>query len=83
MCRLKPGVTLYEMHAALLLIARRQHDQGKITAGELKEHVQQVRALLSEACKILSLEDPASPEGAMGTAAVQALEQIQGWIASL
>ena len=71
------------MHAPLLLLARRQFDDGRITSVELKEKVQQVRSILSEACKILSLETPASPEGAMGTASVQALEQIQSWISSL
>lgn len=71
------------MHAPMLLLARRHHDDGKITQAELKERVQEVRSVLSEAYKILSLEDPASPEGAMGTASHQALEQISSWIASL
>lgn len=78
-----PGVTLYEMHAPLLLMARRAFETGQTTAAELKERIENVRIILAEATKILSLEDPASPEGAMGTAAVQALDQIHRWISSL
>ena len=50
---------------------------------ELKDRVDQVRRMLSEATQILSMEDPSSPEGIMGTAAVQALDQIQRWIISI
>jgi hypothetical protein len=48
-----------------------------------REKIEAVRVILSESAKILSLEDPASTEGAMGTAAVQSLGQIQRWIYSL
>ena len=77
------GITLYEMHAPILLLARRQHENGQCTTEQLKEKVEQVRNILMEATKILSLEDPASPEGIMGSAAVQALDQIQRWISSI
>ncbi|XP_057378366.1 SET domain-containing protein SmydA-8-like [Daphnia carinata] len=77
------GVTLYEMHAPMLLMARRTFEAGQCTSAEFKEKIEAVRSILSEATRILSLEDPASTEGAMGTAAVQALEQIQRWISSM
>lgn len=64
-------------------MARRAFETGQTTANELKERIESVRIILAEATRILSLEDPASPEGAMGTAAVQALDQIQRWISSL
>lgn len=77
------GVTLYEMHAPILLLARKRFESGECTSQELKEKVEEVLSMLMEANRILSLEDPASSEGAMGSAAAQALDQIQRWIASI
>ncbi|XP_046657363.1 SET domain-containing protein SmydA-8-like [Daphnia pulicaria] len=77
------GVTLYEMHAPMLLLARRAFEAGQISSAECQEKIEAVRVILSESAKILSLEDPASTEGAMGTAAVQSLGQIQRWMYSL
>ena len=82
-CFIILGVTLYEMHAPMLVLARRTFEANKCTSSEFKEKIESVRLILAEATRILSLEDPASPEGAMGTAAVQALDQIQRWITSL
>ena len=79
----KKGVTLYEMHAPILLLARRQYEAGQCSIDQLKEKVNQVRILLSEAVQILSLEDPTSREGIMGTAAAQVLDQMQRWIISI
>lgn len=67
----------------MLLKTRRQYDAGEIGVDELRERIEQVRTILAEATRILSLEDPLSPEGTMGTAAVQANEQLQRWAASL
>ncbi len=77
------GVTLYEMHAPMLLMARRTFEASQISSAEFKEKIESVRSILSEATRILSLEDPASTEGAMGSATVQALDQIQRWISSM
>ncbi|KAK4012629.1 hypothetical protein OUZ56_024870 [Daphnia magna] len=77
------GVTLYEMHAPMLLMARKIFEAGHCTPTELKEKIETVRSILSEATKILSLEDPSSSEGAMGMAAVQSLCQIQRWILTM
>lgn len=71
------------MHAPMLLMARRTFEAGQCTSAEFKEKIEAVRSILAEATRILSLEDPASTEGAMGTAAVQALDQIQRWISSM
>lgn len=77
------GVTLYEMHAPMLLLARKLFDAGHCTSTEFKEKVESVRSILSEATRILTLEDPASSEGAMGMAAVQSLCQIQRCILTM
>ncbi|XP_046654958.1 uncharacterized protein LOC124348729 [Daphnia pulicaria] len=77
------GVTLYEMHALMLLMARRTFEASQISSAEFKEKIESVRSILSAATRILSLEDPASTEGAMGSATVQALDQIQRWISSM
>lgn len=65
----------------MLLLAKRTYEAGHCTLAEFKERIVAVEAILSEATKILLLEDPASTEGA--ACAVQALNQIQRWIASL
>jgi hypothetical protein len=67
----------------MLLMARRTFEASQISSAEFKEKIESVRSILSEATRILSLEDPASTEGAMGSAAVQALDQIQRWILSM
>lgn len=66
----------------MLLLVRQRHESGQITAAELKDQVEDIHSILLESRRILCLEDPASPEGAMGAAAVHALEQIQRWIIS-
>jgi len=71
------------MHAPILLLARRQYEAGQCSIDQLKEKVKQVSIILYEATQILSLEDPTSREGIMGTAAAQALDQIQRWIISI
>jgi hypothetical protein len=71
------------MHAAMLLLSRKMFEAGQISSAECKEKIEAVRVILLEAAKILSLEDPASTEGAMGIAAVQSLGQIQRWSYSL
>jgi hypothetical protein len=63
----------------MLLMARRTFEASQISSAEFKEKIESVRSILSEATRILSLEDPASTEGAMGSATVQALDQIQRW----
>lgn len=67
----------------MLLMARKIFEAGHCTPTELKEKIETVRSILSEATKILSLEDPSSSEGAMGMAAVQSLCQIQRWILTM
>jgi hypothetical protein len=67
----------------MLLMARRTFEASQISSAEFKEKIESVRSILSEATRILSLEDPASTEGAMGSATVQALDQIQRWISSM
>ena len=73
------GVTLYEMHAPIMMLATRQLDAKEITQQEFKERALQVRRLLEECKQILSMEPPNSSHGEMSRASQTALEQMQQW----
>ncbi|XP_073955972.1 SET domain-containing protein SmydA-8-like [Choristoneura fumiferana] len=77
------GMMLYELHAPLMFLARSEFSAGLITQEKLKERLQEPIACLAEASKILSREDPQSPEGITGQIAQQSLEQLQASLDSL
>lgn len=76
-----PGVTMYEMYAPMLLLAKRMFDDGHCSSSHFKKQLEDVRNILTESIKILSLQDPASTEGVV--CAVEALEKIQRWLSTM
>ena len=72
---------MYEMYAPMLLLAKRTFQAGQCSPSDFKKQVETVRDVLSESINILSLQDPASTQGVV--CAVEALEQIQGWISAM
>jgi hypothetical protein len=72
------GVTMYEMYAPMLLLAKRTFEDGQCSSSHFKKRMENVRDILSESVKILSLQDPASTEGIV--CAVEALDKIQRWM---
>jgi hypothetical protein len=72
------GVTLYEMHAPLMILLTRQFE-SHCTKSELRSKLKKVVKCLDEASTILSYEPETSPEGMMGVAARDALVRIRDW----
>ncbi|XP_044252452.1 SET domain-containing protein SmydA-8-like [Tribolium madens] len=72
------GVTLYEMHAPLMVLLTRQFERH-CTKSELRSKLKKVLKCLNEASVILSYEPESSPEGMMGVAAKDALIRIRDW----
>ncbi|XP_018323549.1 SET domain-containing protein SmydA-8-like [Agrilus planipennis] len=73
------GVTLYELHAPIMILTTRQYEQEDITKSELRRRLKEVVKCLEQANIILGSESPSSAEGMMGIAAKDALEKIRNW----
>lgn len=71
------GVTLYEMHAPLMVLLTRQFRHR--SRGELRIILKKIIDCLKEADAILEFEPKHSPEGIMGSAAKDALVKIKDW----
>ncbi|XP_066587688.1 uncharacterized protein [Prorops nasuta] len=71
------GMTLYELHAPLLFLARGQWTSGTIDDAGLKSKMTEASVLLKEAAIILSLEPPDTPEGQIGIIAKESLIQLE------
>lgn len=71
------GMMLYELHAPLMFLARNEFSAGLITQEKLKEKLQEPIECLAEAARILTREDPQSPEGITGQIAQQSMEQLK------
>lgn len=72
------GMTLYELHAPKLFLARSLYRSGIINEEELRKKLDEALELLEQAAAILSLEPLNTSEGAIGQVAKQSLEQLRG-----
>ena len=77
------GMTLYELHAPLMIIARGQWSAGVIDDATLKSKMTEAATILKEAADILCLEPKGTPEGDIGEEAKQSLVQLQASINDL
>ncbi|XP_066249771.1 SET domain-containing protein SmydA-8-like isoform X1 [Euwallacea similis] len=73
------GVTLYELHAPLMILLSRQMESQHMSKSDIRATLKEVVKYLTEAKIILSNEPEHSPEGIMGKAARDALVQIKDW----
>ncbi|XP_050502228.1 SET domain-containing protein SmydA-8-like [Diabrotica virgifera virgifera] len=73
------GVTLFEIHAPLMMLLTRDLANQSLSKAELKKRLKEVFKYLTEANIILKHEPESSPEGIMGKAAADALVQIKDW----
>ncbi|XP_049875857.1 SET domain-containing protein SmydA-8-like [Pectinophora gossypiella] len=71
------GMMLYELHAPIMFLARSEYSAGLIDQDKLKERLQEPIKLLEVSAKILTREDPQSPEGITGQIALQSMEQLK------
>lgn len=73
------GVTLYELHAPLMILLTRESAKQTLSKSEFKRRLKEVFKYLTEASIILNYEPKSSIEGNMGVAANEALGQIREW----
>ncbi|KAK0087191.1 hypothetical protein PV325_001560 [Microctonus aethiopoides] len=77
------GMTLYELHAPLLFLARSQWTANVIDDAGVKSKMTEVANILKEATTILSLEPPETIEGQISLVANESLKQLNESIKSL
>ncbi|KAK3926931.1 SET domain-containing protein SmydA-8, isoform A [Frankliniella fusca] len=73
------GITLYEMHAPIMILTTRQFEANAISRKDLRTRLREVAACLEQAAHILCLEPESSSEGAVGRAAQDALQRVRQW----
>ncbi|XP_022197560.2 SET domain-containing protein SmydA-8 isoform X2 [Nilaparvata lugens] len=73
------GVTLYEIHAPIMILFTRRFEANSIQKKEVKIELKQVIRYLREASTILNFETENSMEKIMGKAATEALERMKDW----
>ncbi|XP_011868644.1 PREDICTED: protein msta, isoform B-like isoform X2 [Vollenhovia emeryi] len=71
------GMTLYELHAPLLFLAKDQWNAGVIDEAGLKSKMIEAANILKEAATILSLEPLETPEGQIGLVAKESIVQLE------
>lgn len=76
-------MTLYELHAPLLFIAKTLWNAGIIDEAALKSKMIDASTILKEAALILCLEPPDTPEGQIGIAAKESLAELEESINNL
>lgn len=70
------GVTMYELHAPIMLQTTRSFEEKRISTAELKRRLKEVISLLKESSIILSFEPEGTQEAEMGMAAKDALDRM-------
>ncbi|XP_046607195.1 SET domain-containing protein SmydA-8-like [Neodiprion virginianus] len=74
------GMTLYELHAPLLVLAKNLFHTGTIDEASLKSKMIEAAEILKEAARILMLEYPNTVERQIGEVAVQSLGELEASI---
>lgn len=74
-----PGITLYELHAPLMVLATRASETRSINKKDLQHQMKRVAQCLEQAAEILQLDPEGSLERQMADAAAQALLQVNEW----
>ncbi|KAL0822091.1 hypothetical protein ABMA28_005455 [Loxostege sticticalis] len=73
------GVTLYELHAPLMILTTRDFERKAISKENLRNRLKEIVGYLTEAALILGFEPEKSSEGLMAAAARDALKKIKTW----
>jgi len=76
-------MTLYELHAPLLFLAKGQWNADVIDEAGLKSKMIEAATILKEAVTILTLELPETVEGQIGLVAKESLVQLEQSINNL
>ncbi|KAJ0174415.1 hypothetical protein K1T71_009523 [Dendrolimus kikuchii] len=73
------GVTLYELHAPLMILTTRDFEKKAISKESLRTRLKEIVNCLTESALILGFEPSQSSEGLMASAARDALKKIRTW----
>ncbi|XP_072944592.1 SET domain-containing protein SmydA-8-like [Epargyreus clarus] len=73
------GITLYELHAPLMVLTTRDFERKAISKDNLRNRLKEIVGYLSQSALILGFEPAQSSEGLMATAAREALRKIKTW----
>ncbi|KAL4709260.1 hypothetical protein ACJJTC_013320 [Scirpophaga incertulas] len=73
------GVTQYELHAPLMILATRDFEKKAISKENLRNRLKEIVGYLRQAALILGFEPARSAEGLMAAAARHALSKIHTW----
>ncbi|CAH2044304.1 unnamed protein product, partial [Iphiclides podalirius] len=73
------GITLYELHAPLMVLTTRDFEKKAISKDNLRERLKEIVRYLTESALILGFEPSQSSEGLMASAARDALKKIKTW----
>lgn len=73
------GVTLYELHAPLMILTTRDFEKKAISKETLRNRLKEIVSYLAESALILGFEPTQSSEGLMASAAREALKKIKTW----
>lgn len=76
-------MTLYELHAPLLFLAKGQWNAGVVDEAGLKSKMIEAATILKEAMTILTLELPETVEGQIGLVSKESLVQLEQSINNL
>jgi hypothetical protein len=76
-------MTLYELHAPAVLIARNQWRYKEIDDKKLRVRLEEAEKYLKEAVHILKFEHPSSPEGMIAAIGERYLHQLRESIEAL
>ncbi|KAG7208615.1 hypothetical protein KM043_014822 [Ampulex compressa] len=71
------GMTLYELHAPLLFLAKGQWNAGTVEEAGLKTRMIEALMILKEAATILCFEPADTPEGQIGIVAKESVVQLE------
>jgi hypothetical protein len=77
------GMTIYELHAPVMLFARNQWRYKEIDDEKLRLRLEEAEKYLKEAVDILKFEHPSSPEGMIAAVGEQSLQELRQSIESL
>ncbi|XP_069699600.1 SET domain-containing protein SmydA-8 [Periplaneta americana] len=77
------GMTLYELHAPVMLFARSQWRYKEIDDKKLRVRLEEAEKYLKEAVDILKHEHPSTPEGMISAVGEQSIQQLRESIETL
>lgn len=71
------GITLYELHAPLINLARNQYSSGVINKDEFRKKMEEASDILRQSVEILKNELPNSNEGQLGLVAQESYDTLK------